>query len=233
MDFCAYDQAANSSAKADDKRIVVDNIKPTADVTFSDPVREAGNISYYAGDILATVVIHEANFDASDVAVSVTRDGAPAAVTPVWQDDGVDTHTGTFTLQEDGDYIVSVSYTDASSNEMEPYTSNQLTIDTTAPTVSVSNVKMNSANKDEVYGFTITASDTNFDMANFKPVLTALIQNAQGKYVTETIDLGTMRTSEAGSTYSYSVSNLDADAVYNACLYRFRYGGKMSIPGFC
>lgn len=214
VDFCAYDQAANSSAKADDKRIVVDNIKPTADVTFSDPVREAGNISYYAGDILATVVIHEANFDASDVAVSVTRDGAPAAVTPVWQDDGVDTHTGTFTLQEDGDYIVSVSYTDASSNEMEPYTSNQLTIDTTAPTVSVSNVKMNSANKDEVYGFTITASDTNFDMANFKPVLTALIQNAQGKYVTETIDLGTMRTSEAGSTYSYSVSNLDADAVY-------------------
>lgn len=30
VDFCAYDQAANSSAKADDKRIVVDNIKPTA-----------------------------------------------------------------------------------------------------------------------------------------------------------------------------------------------------------
>lgn len=214
VDFTAYDYAANDSKRADDKRIVVDNIKPVADVTFSDPVREANNISYYAGDITATVVIHEANFYAEDVVVAVSRDGAPVAVTPSWTDEGTDIHTGTFTLHEDGDYMVTIDYTDTSSNEMDQYVSNQLTIDTQAPTVSVSNVKMNSANKDETYSFTITANDTNFDSGSFHPILTALIQNAQGYYTTETIELGAVRMSEAGKTYSYSVGNLDADAVY-------------------
>lgn len=214
VDFIAYDYAANDSKQADAKRIVVDNIKPVADVTFSDPVREANHISYYAGDVIATVVIHEANFYAEDVVVAVSRDGAPVAVTPSWTDEGTDIHTGTFTLHEDGDYLVTIDYTDTSSNEMDQYVSNQLTIDTEAPTVSVSNVKMNSANKDETYSFTITANDTNFDSGSFHPILTALVQNAQGYYTTETIELGAVRMSEAGKTYSYSIGNLDADAVY-------------------
>ena len=62
------------------RRIVVDNIAPTANVQYNTPVNEVNGISYYDGDIHATVTITEANFYADDVQVMVAKDGgAPYA----------------------------------------------------------------------------------------------------------------------------------------------------------
>lgn len=211
--FAAYDYASNQTEMNDNRHIIVDNIKPVADVTIPDPVNSVDGVSYYAGNIEVAVTIQEANFDAEDVVLAVTKDGA-AVGTPVnWTDNGVDVHIGTFNLQEDGDYTFTVDYTDKSENVMDQYVSGQLTIDTEIPTVSVSNIKNNSANKDETYSFTITASDVNFDTASFHPVLSAVVMDEQGHYATQELDLGTMRA--AGDNYSYSVENLEADAVYS------------------
>lgn len=143
VEFTAYDRADNETNQKDTKRIVVDNIAPTATVQYNTPVNEVNGISYYDGDIHATVTITEANFYANDVQVLVAKDGgAPYAVTPSWTDNSVDTHTGTFTLTEDGDYIITINYRDKSSNQMQTYTSNQLTVDTDiqAPTYSINGV---------------------------------------------------------------------------------------------
>ncbi|MCM1543471.1 MAG: hypothetical protein NC121_19770, partial [Blautia sp.] len=129
--FSATDRSGNvSDPMQDDTRIVVDNISPTADVQYNEPVQTLDNVAYYDGSISAAVTINEANFYSEDVTISVTKDGAAYGITPVWTDNNVDVHTGTFTLTEDGDYLVDITYTDKSGNVMQQYTSGQMTIDT-------------------------------------------------------------------------------------------------------
>lgn len=161
----ATDRAGNQTDDLQDgKRIVVDNIAPTATVEYNMPVQEVNNISYYDGDINARVTIQEANFYSEDVTVSVTRDGAPYAVTPVWNDNGTDIHTGNFTLTGDGDYFVEINYADKSGNTMQQYLSEQMTIDTRIEeaVITVNGMEADGkAFKDEVV-LAVSFEDTNF-----------------------------------------------------------------------
>lgn len=173
VEFTAYDRADNETNQKDTKRIVVDNIAPTATVQYNTPVNEVGGIFYYDGDINATVTITEANFYANDVQVMVAKDGgAPYAVAPSWTDNSVDTHTGTFTLTEDGDYIITINYRDKSTNQMQTYTSNQLTIDTDIqePTYSINGVAKTNEGGAYKNDATIAFSfeDQNFDTKTIK-----------------------------------------------------------------
>lgn len=132
VEFTATDRSGKESqVHKETKRVVVDNISPTAQVSYNDPVNTEGNVAYYDGNIQATISVREANFYAQDVQVSVSKDGGAATTVPTtWTDNSVDNHTGTFTLSGDGDYIVTINYRDKSSNQMETYTSQQMTIDT-------------------------------------------------------------------------------------------------------
>lgn len=173
VEFTAYDRADNETNQKDSKRIVVDNIAPTATVQYNTPVNEVNGVSYYDGDINATVTITEANFYANDVQVMVTKDGGtPYAVTPSWTDNNVDIHTGTFTLTEDGDYIITINYRDKSTNQMQTYTSNQLTVDTDiqAPTYSINGVAKTDEGGAYKNNATVAFSfeDQNFDTKTIK-----------------------------------------------------------------
>lgn len=132
VDFTANDRSENQSESfKDSRRVVVDNIAPTAEVEYNDAVNTEGNVSYYDGDIHGTITINEANFYANDVNVMVSKDnGAAVAADVAWTNESPDVHVGTFTLSEDGDYVVAVSYKDKSGNTMKAYKSNQMTIDT-------------------------------------------------------------------------------------------------------
>lgn len=172
VEFVATDRAGNTTqAHKETKRIIVDNIAPTAQVSYNEATNVVGNVSYYNGDITATVKINEANFYADDVQIMVSKDGGTAtAVAAAWRDDSVDVHTGTFTLTGDGDYVVTINYTDKSSNKMATYTSNQMTVDTKieVPTYTINGVAKNEiggAYKDNtVIGFSF--EDQNFDTKN-------------------------------------------------------------------
>lgn len=208
------DRAGNTSNLSDDRRTVVDNIKPVINVTMDDPVKEENEIAYYDGDVTVTMEITEANFYAENVELRVTRDDAQISVTPQWSDESKDVHIGTFTLEGDGDYMITADYTDKSGNEMEQYASQQITIDTEDPVISVSDIVAGSASKEEKYGFTITAEDQNLDGGTFETSLTAVEQNENGSFETKEIPLGTARAVEAGRIYTYTVENLPDDAIY-------------------
>lgn len=155
-EFTATDRSGNESdTHTETHRVVVDNIAPNATVEYNDPVRTEGDISYYDGDVEVTVTITEANFYAEDVSVMISKDGAAAtAVTPTWRDNSVDVHVGTFTLTEDGDYIITITYRDKSSNEMNAYESKQLTIDTEieAPTIILKGLSAQGVTDAEIVG---------------------------------------------------------------------------------
>ena len=149
-------------------------------------------------------------------------------------------HTITLAAPEDhsgdGDYIVAVEYTDRSKNAAvytgqsgtHRYTSKQLTIDTTSPVITVQGIKHESANNDEVIGFTITADDTNLDASAFEPKLTALYRNDDGGFKTELIDFGKETILEVGKTHSLTVENLDRDAIYTLTATIKDMSGNMS-----
>ncbi len=174
VEFTATDRSGNETDPLkDDTRIVVDNIAPTAQVGYNEATNVVGDISYYNGNINATVTITEANFYANDVQVMVSKDGGAAtAVAPTWKDNSVDVHVGTFTLTEDGDYVVTINYKDKSSNTMATYTSKQMTIDTKieAPTYTVNGeakTEEGGAYKgDATIGFNF--EDQNFDTKTIK-----------------------------------------------------------------
>ena len=59
VEFTATDRAGNETdAHKETKRIVVDNIAPTAQVSYNEATNVVGDISYYNGNITATVTIY-------------------------------------------------------------------------------------------------------------------------------------------------------------------------------
>lgn len=217
MEYVANNRSLLKEEIKDPKRFVVDNIVPNVKVEFSDCIQKVNNISYYAGDIDVTITIDEANFYADDVKVSIAKDGGvqtPADVN--WRNLSVDEHVGTFTLHEEGDYRVYVSYQDSSTNKVDEYQSNQLTIDTIQPTVTVSGIKNMSANKQELIGFVVKVEDTNLDINSLSPQLLAEIRDEAG--VIQQVDcteLGTVESVVKGKSCTYTITNIEEDGIYS------------------
>lgn len=216
MEYIAYNKSLIPTELKDTKRYVADNVAPNVTVEYNDSVRNANNISYYAGNIDVTITVDEANFYADDVKVSISKDGGERYTPNVsWRRISVDKHIGTFTLEEEGDYKVYVSYRDPSANSANEYQSGQLTIDLTKPNVTVSGIKNNSANNSETIGFVVTVEDTNLNMDSFSPRLLAEVQDESGKLKqVDCTDIGTVETVVNGKSCTYTIANIDQDGIY-------------------
>ena len=193
----------------------MDNIAPTAQVSYNEATNVVGDISYYNGDITATVTVNEANFYAGDVQVMVSKDGGAAtAVTPTWKDNSVDIHIGTFTITGDGDYVVTINYTDKSSNKMVTYTSKQMTVDTKieAPAYTINGTaktEVGGAYKgDATIGFSF--NDQNFDTKNI-----TLTRTRFDKVEDVTAEFVKVNDNNKGGSGSFSIpSEVDNDGIY-------------------
>ncbi len=171
ISFYATDRASNDSAALlDGNRIIVDSIHPTIDVNYNVPAQVKNGISYYAGNINATVTIHEANFHSEDVNVSVIRNGVEQVVAVNWNDNSPDVHVGTFTLTDDGDYTIGVGYSDRSGNVMQDYVSGRLTIDTQieAATITVNGLEADGVAFKEDVVPSVVFEDINLDSYEIK-----------------------------------------------------------------
>ena len=209
--FTSFDRSTRNSEHKETHTVIVDNIAPTATVEYNAPVKNENGISYYAGNVDAKITVNEANFFSEDVKVKVND----VEVAVNWVDESVDVHIGTFTLSADGDYVVTVEYKDRSENAMNIYKSNQLTIDTKVPVVTVDTVKQNSANKDATYTFTITAEDTNLDSRTFVPTFTAVVMDENGSFKTKTVTVDALSGEDLGKKGQVTIPNLTDDAIYS------------------
>ena len=182
----ANDRSGNASEEnTASKRIVVDNIAPSASITYNAPVNSSENISYYDGNINAILRINEANFFAEDVKIKVFKDGMPYETIPAWSDAGIYEHIGCFSLSEDGSYTIRISYTDKSGNSMYEYLSGNLEIDTKLeePIVLINGEDGNKrAYKDEVIPY-ISFNDKNLEDYSIRLTRTRL--NEKDKDVTD------------------------------------------------
>jgi len=217
IDFNATDRSGNESDYFEDTlRIVVDNISPTASVEYNTPVQTVDGVAYYDGDVTATVTIEEANFYAEDVEISVTRDDGAYNVDPVWVDESSDVHTGTFKLTGDGDYFVTISYSDKSTNEMETYTSDQLTVDTEIEeaTIMADGQELDGrAFKDEIIP-EVHFEDTNFESCEIRLVRTSFAD--KNVDVTDKFITGHIVTNANGGsgTFDTFAKEQDNDGIY-------------------
>ena len=162
-------------------------------------------------------MITEANFYAADVVVTVSKDGGEAyAVTPSWTSSNVNLHTGTFTLSEDGDYVITINYRDKSSNVMTEYKSGQLTVDTDIqePTITFNgNNETGHAYKNDIVP-AISFSDINYD--SYEVFLYRTYMNAINVDVTAEKGVKELFTiNEESGSASLNIFAADANGKYD------------------
>lgn len=221
INFTATDRAKNESdAFRDDKRIVVDNIAANAQVQYSAAVKTVDGISYYDGNIRGTVTIHEANFYPEDVEASLIRDGIASPLNISFTDTIADLHIGSFDITGDGDYKVEIRYRDNSSNAMQDYVSEQMTIDTTIeePTITINGGDADGrAFKENVIPY-IYFYDKNYESCEIKLYRSSF--ETKNEDVTDKFITGHVNYNETGGEGEFN--NFDKlkenDGIYNLVL---------------
>lgn len=216
FDVSCTDIANNASSSVDygnsqaPTKFTIDKGAPTVSVSYNN--NDALNDNYFNADRTATIVITEHNFDPSRVTVRVNASdngqtiGAPTI--SGWSTSG-DTHTATIHYGTDAMFTFDIECEDRAGNVMADFTEQTFYVDKTNPTLEIRNIVNQSANNEETIGFTITATDTNFD--SFAPTITATIKTENGF---ETIEINEGSISEIANGQVYVVNNLSTDGIY-------------------
>ncbi len=193
ISFSVTDNAGNTSDTYTDSKnvLVVDTIAPAGpEVVFSEARNTVGSFEdggkryYYDDAATATITLTEANFYPEDVELKI-NDEPYENVT--WTQSG-DVWTGNVTISGDGHYILSMNYSDRSTNKMTEYVSGEIIIDTLPPEIDVKyspeNGIYNSGNReyfDADRTATITITEHNFDPS--KVAATLVAENISGNAV--------------------------------------------------
>ena len=214
FDVAYTDEAENKNRKVKygdslaPTEFTVDKTLPTIEITYDN--NDATNGNYYDDQRTATVVITEHNFSVSrvDIALKATDNGEDSdlPVLSSWNSDG-DKHTVTITYAKDGLYTFDIDYQDNAGNASVDEEEHIFYVDQTAPVVSIAGIVDQSANNDEGdIGFTIQATDTNFDV--FVPELT--LTDVTGK--PQKIEITSSKEITNGRIYT--MKNIEKDGIY-------------------
>lgn len=192
-------------------KFTVDITEPQVTVSYDN--NNAANGNYYNETRVATIQVREHNFEVSRVnfVVTATDNGQQAELPALsnWVTNG-DTHTATVVYDKDALYTFDFDYTDKAGNKAADIPMDTFYVDKTAPNVSITNIVDESANSgDGNIGFSITATDTNFDI--FTPVLTAIVKEGD-RFVEKQISGGGY--SNVGNGQVFTIRNVDADGIY-------------------
>lgn len=172
------DLAGNQSGKVDfgdsvaPEKFTIDKTIPVIKVSYDN--NSAQNTNYYKEERTATIEITEHNFSANRVNISLTAtdDGSRIAAPSLsgWQKNG-DTYRATIAYTNDALYHFDIEYTDLAGNAAADFNAQTFYIDKTAPTINISGVANNSANRGDVIPV-VRYWDTNYDASKVTITLT-------------------------------------------------------------
>lgn len=125
------DRSGNTSELS--KAYSIDTTAPTISASLSNQTPH--NTMYYNTDQTVTISITERNFNASDVHFMLN---GSEQIIGNWSTSGNGdsaVHTGRFTINTDGDYSYSISYSDMAGNMAEVFTQSMFVVDKTSPVI--------------------------------------------------------------------------------------------------
>lgn len=133
IEVTAIDRSDNT--KTSIQLLKIDVTKPVIAISFDN--KDAKNENYYREKRIATIHVHELNFDPDAVSVSVTKDGEPIDISlSDWTSDGSE-HYATLVFAEDGEYSITTSCVDLADNASDEVQSESFVIDRTAPEMTI------------------------------------------------------------------------------------------------
>lgn len=184
-------------------KFTIDKTIPVVAVIYDN--NDVRNGNYYKANRTATITITEHNFDAKRVKILETTPTISA-----WKSEG-DVHTATITYNTDGKYKLDIEFIDMAGNSIADFTAQEFYIDKTNPKVAISGIVDQSANNnDGNIGFSVTATDDNFD--GFAPVLSAVVM-IDGAFESKNLTIG--NTEDITNGQKYTVTNIDTDGIYS------------------
>ena len=191
------DEAGNRCRAAEEvlTEYQVDYTEPQISLSYDNDRVQNG--TYYNAARTATVTVEELNFNPEKIQIQVTaeREGTAISVPEAgqWVSDG-STHRTTVRFVEDGDYTIQVSGSDRADNQAPQVQTQSFTVDTEAPSLTISGVRDMSANKEPVAPV-ISYDDVNLDLSKVSFRLTG---SGTGENLTE----GTAGVSGGQLTYT-------------------------------
>ena len=206
-------QAAVNYEGTAPREFTIDKTTPVINVSFNN--NDARNGKYYNAARVATVTIDEHNFLADEVTIDQTASiqrGSTGAPSPSGFGTSGDTHTATINYAADGNYTLTVSYTDMAGNEAEQVVVPEFTIDTTKPVVRFDeNTVTDNMATNDVIAPSVIFDDTNFDANGINVTLTGARVDNHNHPFTRTI-------TQFGSVVTFSdfARVKESDDIYTA-----------------
>ena len=194
----------------------IDKDAPTISVSYNNTEED----NFYNRNRVATITVHERNFDPSKFTVS-----GSSGVLGSWSNNG-EVWVNTISFTEDKDYNFSLDCIDRAGNKAKTYTSENFTVDKTAPKLSVSWDVPNPSNENYFNSHrtaTITVVEHNFDSNLFKKTGSGVMSgwSSNGDVHTATVSFnedgefefgigGTDKAGNASEVYNSGKFNIDA-----------------------
>ncbi len=206
-------QAAVNYEGTAPREFTIDKTTPVINVSFNN--NDVRNGKYYNAARVATVTIDEHNFLADEVTIDQTASiqrGSTGAPSPSGFGTSGDTHTATINYAADGNYTLTVSYTDMAGNEAEQVVVPEFTIDTTKPVVRFDeNTVTDNMATNDVIAPSVIFDDTNFDANGINVTLTgARVDNHNHPFTRTVTQFGSV------VTFSDFARVKESDDIYTA-----------------
>lgn len=217
FDITYTDEASNKANKTDygnsqaPNDFTIDRTAPAITLSYDNNSVKNGN--YYKAKRVATITVHEHNFDAKRFKYECSAvDNGKSIAAPVmsgWSSSG-DIHTATVRFTQDARFTMNMSFIDMAGNGANSVPKQEFYVDTKSPKISMSGVTYKSANNNEGnIGFVLSAVDENVNRSSFKVKLNRVDIKGMGDDFTS---YGKKDDTDNG--ISYSINNVKDDGIY-------------------